>query len=251
MSDIMKDMDTLEHSKKGSPPPQLLIWGCSDFGQNGHGRKENVSFEDSSLDFIDGLKVKFMDCGSSHTVIVTDDDKIYSWGNNSSGQLGIGSTQSSFRPVQVHLQIDDPIAGLSCGYRHTMIWCDSGRVYSFGNNFFAQLGYDFEDERYKENQLYPHLMMFMSHQTVKQVSCGDKHSLFLLDNGSVTVLGSNTNGQLGTGDNLEAVVPRLLDLQDNVKSISSGANHNLAITDSKIKYEYHIAPITTLPANVS
>ena len=34
-----------------------------------------------------------------------------------------------------------------------MVWLTNGNVFSFGNNFFAQLGYDFKDQDYKENQV--------------------------------------------------------------------------------------------------
>ena len=34
-----------------------------------------------------------------------------------------------------------------------MIWLDNGHVFSFGNNFYAQLGYDFKEKNYKENQV--------------------------------------------------------------------------------------------------
>jgi alpha-tubulin suppressor-like RCC1 family protein len=34
-----------------------------------------------------------------------------------------------------------------------MVWLTNGNVFSFGNNFFAQLGYDFKDQDHKENQV--------------------------------------------------------------------------------------------------
>lgn len=45
------------------------------------------------------------------------------------------------------------IKGVTCGGRHTYIWLTNGKLYSFGNNFFAQLGYDFHLATYKDNQV--------------------------------------------------------------------------------------------------
>jgi len=45
------------------------------------------------------------------------------------------------------------IAGVACGGRHTMVWLDNGQVFTFGNNFNAQLGFDFRERKHKENQV--------------------------------------------------------------------------------------------------
>ena len=47
------------------------------------------------------------------------------------------------------------VVGVACGSRHSFVWTDTGQAYSFGNNFYAQLGYDFKRPDYKENQVQP------------------------------------------------------------------------------------------------
>jgi alpha-tubulin suppressor-like RCC1 family protein len=42
---------------------------------------------------------------------------------------------------------------MSCGARHSFIWTNNGYCYSFGNNFNAQLGYNFSKADFKENQV--------------------------------------------------------------------------------------------------
>lgn len=50
--------------------------------------------------------------------------------------------------------VDDiNIVGVACGSRHSVIWTDAGQAYSFGNNFYAQLGYDFQRADFKEHQV--------------------------------------------------------------------------------------------------
>ncbi len=48
------------------------------------------------------------------------------------------------------------IVGVACGSRHSFIWTDRGLAYSFGNNFYAQLGYDFQRADFKEHQVWGH-----------------------------------------------------------------------------------------------
>ncbi|XP_067664696.1 uncharacterized protein [Haliotis asinina] len=214
----------------------LLCWGCGEFGQHCHGKQKDVGFEQSPVSTFKGdnpkYQVKYIGCGASHTVIVTDLEEIFVWGNGNSGQLGCSDVGTKWEPTQIHLPTDDQveIAGVACGGRHTIIWLKNGHTYSFGNNFYAQLGYDFKEPSYKENQLEPKLMKFLMYRHVSQVSSGDKHTLFLFSNGTLAAVGSNIHGQIGIGSREEAVVPRDVDIDKAVTYIASGANHNLAIT---------------------
>ena len=45
------------------------------------------------------------------------------------------------------------IVGVACGSRHSFIWTETGRAYSFGNNFYAQLGYDVQRLDFKDHQV--------------------------------------------------------------------------------------------------
>ncbi|XP_046350491.2 uncharacterized protein LOC124131328 isoform X1 [Haliotis rufescens] len=217
--------------------PHMLCWGCGEFGQHCHGEQNDVSFDRSPVFTFKGdnpkCRVKYVGCGASHNVIITDLDEIFVWGNGNSGQLGCKDLGTKWKPTPIHLPIEDrvEIAGVACGGRHTIIWLKNGHAYSFGNNFYAQLGYNFKEPNYKENQLEPKLMKFLMYRHVSQVSSGDKHTLFLFSDGTLAAVGSNAHGQIGIGSREDAVVPRDVDIDKTVTYIASGANHNLAITD--------------------
>ncbi|MGH0160084.1 UNVERIFIED_CONTAM: hypothetical protein FKN15_058509 [Acipenser sinensis] len=75
-------------------------------------------------------------------------------------RLGSGERSMKTYPVEAFLpsnRDDDvtgiEVAGVACGSRHTFIWTQSGHAYSFGNNFYAQLGYDFRKVDFKEHQV--------------------------------------------------------------------------------------------------
>ena len=88
-------------------------------------------------------------------VLCLEDNKIYSWGNGNSGQLGIGTQESSPQPRPMTLGVSSgtKLKGITCGTRHSFVWTEDGDCFSFGNNYSGQLGYDFRRLDYKENQV--------------------------------------------------------------------------------------------------
>ncbi|XP_064608478.1 uncharacterized protein LOC135472746 [Liolophura sinensis] len=216
----------------------LVCWGSGEFGQHSHGHGEDVGFgagtvqQFLSADWSD--QVRLTACGASHTVAVTNSNDLYVWGNGNSGQLGCGSSGTKWKPQKVDLSSLSPsplhIEGISCGGRHTVIWTKDGSAIGFGNNIYAQLGHTSDDQK-KENQWTPHLLDFLP-KTVRQVACGDKHTVFLLEGGKVACLGNNHHGQIGSHEQKEATLPRFVDLNEPIKQVASGANHSLALTVS-------------------
>jgi len=73
-----------------------------------------------------------------HSCGVTAGGNAFCWGDNSSGQLGDGTTGGRVSPV--------PVAGgltfavVSAGGDHTCGATPSGGVYCWGDNLFGQLG---------------------------------------------------------------------------------------------------------------
>ncbi|GFS15496.1 RCC1 and BTB domain-containing protein 2 [Elysia marginata] len=150
--------------------------------------------------------------------------------------LGTGQLANTSEPTRLLMEPRPPngvaVSGLACGSRHTMVLLTNGQVYAFGNNFYAQLGYDFRTETYKENQTSPGLLRYLMHHHVTQVACGDKHTLFLFQDGTVSAVGHNSRGQIGDGGRQESVVPKAVEMEVPVVSIACGRDHNLVLTDS-------------------
>ncbi|MDD3821705.1 MAG: hypothetical protein PHF47_01600, partial [Bacilli bacterium] len=90
--------------------------------------------------------------GYRHTVALKNDDTVWTWGINSSGQLGDGTTTSRLTPVQVkgiggegYLTNVKYISaggafpfGLGGGY--CIVSKDDGSVWTWGYNLYGQLG---------------------------------------------------------------------------------------------------------------
>lgn len=75
----------------------LSCWGSSEFGQTGHGTKEDIS-SPRIVEGLVGKRLKGVACGSFHTVAVTDLQNVYSWGRGSKGRLGVFTSNDHFVP---------------------------------------------------------------------------------------------------------------------------------------------------------
>jgi alpha-tubulin suppressor-like RCC1 family protein len=49
----------------------------------------------------DGAPFVDVACGNSHVVALTASKRVFSWGLNSKGQLGVGDTKTRYKPTQV------------------------------------------------------------------------------------------------------------------------------------------------------
>jgi hypothetical protein len=78
-------------------------------------------------------------CGYNHSMALTENGCVYSWGSNLCGQLGIANTINSYTPKQIEMK-DIIIHKIICGESHSLLLTNKGVIYAFGNNFFGQIG---------------------------------------------------------------------------------------------------------------
>ena len=184
-----------EHSVLLTEDGRVYTAGYNDNGQCGQGSTLRVS----ELSIVNELKGTFIEQvhaynGCEHTLCVSRDGYLYSFGYNYRGQLGHSSTSSVSIPKLVR-GIGGPkqrVNIVSCSYYHTVVVCEDGAAFSFGRNDFGQLGLGDATDR-KEPTRIESLRM----HTVSSVACGQYHTMFVVDGGRVMGCGKNDYGQLG------------------------------------------------------
>lgn len=87
------------HSLAVTDDGSVWSWGDNSYGQLGNGSAGRPVPYPSRIPAL--KNVTAVAAGSNYSIAVIDDEAVWAWGNNESGQLGTGTTQDSWVPVQV------------------------------------------------------------------------------------------------------------------------------------------------------
>ena len=109
----------------------VYSWGINDYGQLGHGDTKDRYIPT----LIDGLnKIKKIYCGGDYTMAINgnkinfqkywnlklENDELYVWGRNYSGQLGLGNFTKRKKPTKNSFFENKKITKLICGRCHCL-----------------------------------------------------------------------------------------------------------------------------------
>ncbi|XP_052821784.1 X-linked retinitis pigmentosa GTPase regulator isoform X2 [Octopus bimaculoides] len=171
-------------------------------------------------------------CGDQHTALVTESGRIFMFGPNDWGQLGLGHSRHVDKPSCIKALKHEKVSLVACGGCHTLIATDSGKIYSFGANGEGQLG-----AVGVEKSMEPyHIKKLPSCIRYKALAAGFEHSVCLTESGDVYIWGSNSEGQLGFGDLTESYVPTRLLAEETMKSVAVGYYHTALLTENGSVY---------------
>ncbi len=149
---------------------------------------------------------------------------LQAWGHGNSGQLGVGSFDSTDTPVAVKLPDGVTITKVAAGGRHTLAVTSTGQVLSWGYNFHGQLG-DGNDA----TQKLPVTVPLPSGTVVTSVAAGDIDSLAVTSTGLLYSWGDNHYGQLGDASTQDSNVPVRVHFPKGVKIVAAGVSYNYAM----------------------
>ena len=118
-----------------------------------------------------------------------------------------------------------PLMSCACGYEHTITLSDDGTAYSFGCNEEGALGLSNKQIVKLLPTPIPNL------PKINRISCGDKFTVCVDNEGFIWSFGDNSSGQLGTGNKTNFHVPQKIHNIPPVVSVSCGAYHTLITTN--------------------
>ena len=178
------------------PEANLYICGFGPGGRLGTGDEVTtfnfVCIEGGGLT---GKKVVNVGLGQNHTLAISDEGEVFTWGSNTYGQLGYVLPKSGVKgdePVQtLPRQVFGPmkretVVGVAASRIHSVVNTASS-LYTFGKNE-GQLGLVDSDARSLEIQVIPRkVAASLFHSSILMVSAIDRATICLLDNYDVWV----------------------------------------------------------------
>jgi alpha-tubulin suppressor-like RCC1 family protein len=148
------------------------------------------------------------------------DHTAYSWGDNSYGQLGDGTTANRSAPGQVGA--DAHWASVAAGTWHTVAVKTDGTLWAWGYNNSGQLGDGTTTDRWSPVQVGTD-----THWA--SVAAGTWHTVAVKTDGTLWAWGYNFMGQVGDGTTFDRWSPVQVGTDTHWASVAAGDFHTLAV----------------------
>jgi alpha-tubulin suppressor-like RCC1 family protein len=168
----------------------LFCWGFNDAGQVGIG-SNSLLVVASPTQVISG-GVSTVSAGGHHTCVIKTDKKLYCWGWNAYGQLGDGTTSSTFSPGAPVPGLFGDVLEVAATRRSTCAHTTVG-VYCWGWNGGGEVG-----NGSLLDQWSPVLVPKLGSLDVTQIAMGQDQVAALTTSG-LFMWGTDVHGELGNG----------------------------------------------------
>ena len=222
----------LFHSCALTSVGSIFCWGLNSAGQLGSGN--NIS---SALPVLvktpPGVTFNRVQANGNHTCAKSTTNALYCWGNNASGQLGIGSTTNKNLPTAVLAPTGVTFADVYVGYAHTCGLTGSGGAYCWGINDYGNLGTGSKLQRTS-----PALVLKPSGVSFAHISGGQYHTCARTTTNRAYCWGENIYGRLGDGTTTSSVVPVAVTMPIGITftEVSAGGAFSCANTSAGNAY---------------
>lgn len=233
-----------DHSVCISVDGRVWVSGCNKKGKLGLGRRSAGMYDTfEPNEYLSDHEMSKVALGAGHTLTLSKNGEIFSWGSSSYGVLGHGMSKTfvfirskdEWVPRKLQALDDTKIRSIVAGDSYSGCIDSNGRVYTWGQGSFWKLGLEKDVDVW-----YPQQVEGL--HFVKKLAFGFSHSMALTYNGDVYVWGTNESGCLGLGRNdgksknkRNTRHPLKLELEDDIVDISCGWKHSAAVTrDGKL-----------------
>ncbi|KAL9851152.1 putative E3 ubiquitin-protein ligase HERC4 isoform 1-T1 [Geothlypis trichas] len=181
-----------QHAMALSRGGELFTWGQNTHGQLGVGSQTTLTSEPQLVERLKGVPLAQIAAGGDHSMCVSLSGAVFSWGKNSSGQLGLGDTKDRDCPTYVGALEHWKTVFISCGADHTAVLSKEGLVCTFGAGGCGQLGHNST-----QNELLPRVVAELWGARVSHIACGRQYTLvYVCSLDKFYFFGSDDEGQL-------------------------------------------------------
>ncbi len=203
----------------------VQCWGYGYYGELGAG---SYTGSDTPLAVVNlSSGVASVTAGGEHTCALTVGGGVECWGDNTTGQLGNGSTTRTDAPTSV-VGLASGTTAVAAGQYHSCATTTAGTVLCWGYNDSGQLG-----NGTLTNATTPVAVSLGVFGSAISVTAGGAFSCALTNGGGVICWGDNSYGELGSGSSISrSLTPLAVAGLASVVQISAGYTHACAVTSA-------------------
>ncbi|MHA7631001.1 RCC1 domain-containing protein [Corallococcus sp. M7] len=202
----------------------VWAWGQNVTGQLGTGGTSGTP--QSQPGRVYGLpSIKAVAAGIGHSLALDVSGNVWAWGQNASGQAGLGTSGS---PVLVPTKVAalTGIQAIAANGNFSLALGADGRLWAWGQNASGQMGTG------STSAAVATPVVVQGLPTVRAMAAGVNHALALDANGKVWGWGLNSSAQVGTGSTSAAVAtPVQVAGLPLAKAVAAGAGHSLIVDE--------------------
>ncbi|XP_056424428.1 probable E3 ubiquitin-protein ligase HERC6 isoform X2 [Hyla sarda] len=204
----------------------IFAWGEGSQGQLGSGKFLQQSPIPRKIAGLSDIRIIQISCGHFHTISLSADGSVFSWGKNDFGQLGLGKQMPNQASPQLVKSLKGvPLVQVSAGGSQSFALSMLGIVFGWGKNSAGQIGHETNPPK---AVFRPHAVSSLRDKCVNYISCGDEHTAVLSKEGTVYTFGDGTQGQLGKSSVTHTSVPQKIEeYEGQVSQIACGSYHTL------------------------
>uniref|UniRef100_A0ACD5VD94 Uncharacterized protein n=1 Tax=Avena sativa TaxID=4498 RepID=A0ACD5VD94_AVESA len=216
----------------------VLLWGkgvgdgtlaySSHLSGNSYGSRIDASLP-KALESRVLLDIHRIACGSKHSVLVTKQGEMYSWGEELGGRLGHGVDTDVTHPKLISTLNGINIESVACGEFHTCAVSFCGDLYTWGDGMhnFGLLGHGSDTAHWIPKKVCGPLEGLH----VSSISCGPWHTAVVTSAGQLFTFGDGVFGALGHGDRQSTNIAREVGSIRGMRTVRAacGAWHTVAI----------------------
>ncbi|CAM6042599.1 unnamed protein product [Sphagnum compactum] len=216
---------------------EAMTWGRGLSGALGHGNESSWNLP-NPVKSLQGIKISSAAAGWNHTAFVTESGGLYTCGDGTFGQLGLGDTETRFLPCLVEHLTSLFVTMVACGMRHTLALVqgpsEETAVYAFGSNRRGQLGIEIPQQPQTEGTKNvrciskPQSITTLNSKKLVAISANGDHSATLTVTGQLYLWGR------GFCNNRDISVPCAAALGVKICQVSLGWSHGLAISGASL-----------------
>ena len=216
------------------------VWtaGWNKFGQLGRDENKetynaNPTFEQVTVG--NGVKIKAIAAGGSHTVLLDENGNVWTAGSNYYGQLGKDENKetNNANPTFTQVTVGDgvKIKAIAAGGHYTVLLDEEGNVWTAGRNDYGQLGIQ------TGSNINSTFIQVTFDIVITAIAAGGYHTVLLDEEGNVWTSGNNSNGQLGRETSYDIDARIFMQVTNGISgvkitAIAAGSDHTVLLDEN-------------------